>query len=277
MSTHHVPEPLIGRYASGDTGIPADQVWALEAHLEGCAVCRGRLAAVLGEQAPAVNALVGGVWSGIEPLLPGIVPMPPRRRRAPGLAAWVSPVMTPWLFTTVFAAVLAVLFDTLAGSSAAAPGLGFSLVLLLAPVLPVLGVAASWAGSMDPAYELTAATPRAGLHLVLRRTTSVLVVVIPLLLGGGWVTGTGVALWLLPCLAFTTGTLALGGLIGVTRAATALVVAWAAVIVAPTLAVGRISFALQTDALPGWGAAFALGVVVVVARRGAYTLMGAGR
>jgi hypothetical protein len=152
-----------------------------------------------------------------------------------------------------------------------------SLVLLLAPVLPVLGVAASWSRGLDPAYELTASVPRSGLHLVLRRTVSVLGVVVPALLLGGWATGVMVVQWLLPCLAFTSTTLALGGVIGVTRAAFALAAVWAGVVVAPTLATSRTTFALQTGGLPVWGLILALGIGVVIARRGAYTLLGAHR
>ncbi|MDX3855638.1 zf-HC2 domain-containing protein [Streptomyces sp. AK02-01A] len=275
MSVEHASERLIGRYARGDTGISGDEIWALEAHLEACAVCRARLSAVAEERAPAVTALVDGVWAELGPLLPDIAPMPPRRRWAPALSAWASPVMVPWLCMAAFVALLAVVFDITAGRSGGHPGEEISGVLLVAPVLPVLGVAASWARGIDPSYELTAATPRAGLELVLRRTASVLVVVICLLLVAGGLTGTTVALWLLPCLAFTAGTLALGGLIGVTRAAVALVAVWAAVIVTPTVALSRMSFALRTDSLPVWGAVLALGVAVVIARRGAYTLLGA--
>lgn len=102
-----------------------------------------------------------------------------------------------------------------------------------------------------------------------------LTVVLSGLLAAGLVTGTTVGQWLLPCLAFTTGTLALGGLIGVTRAAIGLVTVWAAVIVGPAVAGSQVPFALQTVALPVWGVLFALGLVVVVARRGAYALLGA--
>ncbi|MFD6341873.1 zf-HC2 domain-containing protein [Streptomyces sp. NPDC060131] len=281
----HPSERLIGRYARGDTedtggtggtggaGLAHDEVWALEAHLESCARCRARLAAVTRDATPAVTALVDGVWAELTPQLPAIAPMPQRRRWALPLSAWASPVMVPWLFMTVLVTLTAVILDSLNDLS----GQGVSFVLLLAPVLPVLGVAASWARGLDPAYELIAGTPRAGLHLVLRRTTSVLVVVISALLVAGWVTGAGVAQWLLPCLAFTTGALALGGLIGVTRAAIGLVAVWAAVIVAPTVAVSRTPVVLHADALPVWGAVFALGLVVVIARRSAYTLLGIHR
>ncbi|MEN8649983.1 zf-HC2 domain-containing protein [Streptomyces sp. 21So2-11] len=274
MNMEHASARLIDGYARGDTDLVADEVWALESHLEGCRVCRDRLSAAVMAEAPAVAALTDAVWSELEHQLAAAVQAPRRRLRA-RLSAWTTPAMTPWLAMVLAVTLLALLLDLVE------PGPGqVSLVLLLAPVLPVCGVAASWSRGLDPAYELTASTPRAGLQLVLRRTVSVLAVVIPTLLAGGWATGvTGVAAaqWLLPCLAFTSMTLALGGVIGVTRAAVALVAAWAAVVAAPTLATSRTAFALQTDSLPVWGLILALGIGVVIARRGAYTVLGAHR
>ncbi|MEE1735599.1 zf-HC2 domain-containing protein [Streptomyces sp. BE147] len=271
MNVEHASERLIDGYARGGTDLVADEVWALESHLEGCRVCRDRLSAAVTAEAPAVAALTEAVWAGLEPQLAAAVPAPPRRRRT-RLSAWTTPAMTPWLAMVLAVTLLALLLD-LAG-----PGSGqVSLVLLLAPVLPVCGVAASWSRGLDPAYELTASTPRAGLHLVLRRTASVLVVVIPALLAGGWATGVTAAQWLLPCLAFTSMTLALGGLIGVTRAAVALVAVWGAVVAAPTLVTSGTAAALRTDGLPVWGLLLALGVAVVIARRGAYTVLRAHR
>ncbi len=247
-------------------------MWALEAHLEACGVCRDRLSAAVTAQAPAVAALVDAVWSGLGPQLAATATMPRRRRWSAWLSVWMTPVMTPWLAMVVSVTLLALLLD-LAGTGSSE----VSLVLLLAPVLPVLSVAASWSRGLDPAYELTASAPRAGLYLVLRRTASVLAVVVPALLVAGWVTGMTAAQWLLPCLAFTSTTLALGGVVGVTRAAVALVAVWAAVAVAPTLAASRTTFALQTDGLPVWGLILAFGIGVVIARRGAYSVLGAHR
>ncbi|WP_405892671.1 zf-HC2 domain-containing protein [Streptomyces sp. NBC_00104] len=275
MSVEHASTRLIDGYARGDTDIAADEVWALEAHLEGCPVCRDRLSAATAT-APAVAALVATVWSDLEPRLAATPTMPRRRRRSARLSRWLTPTMAPWLAMVMSVTLLALLLD-LADSGTGYGSGQVSLVLLLAPVLPVLGVAASWSRGLDPAYELTASVPRAGLPLVLRRTASVLAVVVPALLAGGWVTGVTTAQWLLPCLAFTSTTLALGGVVGVTRAAVALVVVWAAVVVAPTLATSHTPFALRTDGLPVWGLILTLGIGVVIARRGAYAVLGAHR
>lgn len=278
MSVEHASTRIIDGYARGDMDIAADEVWALEAHLEVCRVCRDRLSAAATARAPAVAALVGTVWSDLEPRLAATATMPRRRRWAARLSRWLTPTMAPWLAMVMSVTLLALLLDLADTGTGYGTGSGqVSLVLLLAPVLPVLGVAASWSRGLDPAYELTASVPRAGLPLVLRRTTSVLAVVVPALLAGGWVTGVTAAQWLLPCLAFTSTTLALGGVVGVTRAAVALVAVWAAVVVAPTLATSRTPVALQTDGLPVWGLVLTLGIGVVIARRGAYAVLGAHR
>lgn len=278
MSMEHASRRIIEGYARGDAGLAADEVWAVEAHLETCRVCRDRLAAIVDSGVPAVAALVDSVWSGLESQLAVTTTMPRRRPWSARLSRWMTPTMVPWLAMVVGVTLLALLLDLVASGSGSGSGSGeVSLVLLFAPVLPVLGVAASWSRGLDPAYELTASVPRAGLYLVLRRTASVLAVVVPALLVGGWATGVMVAQWLLPCLAFTSTTLALGGVVGVTRAATGLAAVWAAVVVAPTLATSRTTFALQTDGLPVWALILALGIGVVIARRGAYSVLGAHR
>ncbi|MFM9442196.1 zf-HC2 domain-containing protein [Streptomyces acidiscabies] len=264
MNADHASTRLVDGYARGDTDLAPDEVWALEAHLETCPTCRARLSAAVTTQAPAVAALTDSVWAGLEPRL---TPPPARHRRTARLARWLTPAMVPWLAMAVSVTLTALLLD-LTGAGKV------SLVLLLAPVLPVLGVAASWSRGLDPAYELTASTPRSGLYLVLRRTASVLAVVVPVLLLCGWATGASAAQWLLPCLALTSTTLALGGVVGVTRAAVALAAGWAGGVVAPALAAGRTTVVLGTGGMPVWGIVLAAGVGVVVVRRGAYANSG---
>jgi hypothetical protein len=261
---NHASDELIEGYATG-APVPDQQVWALEAHLETCGTCRVRLAAVQ----PATQ-LVDAAWTA---LLPSLDRPPTRRRKViRWLSTWVTPVMVPWLVMIMLVTFTAVFLDfTFRFDASAVTG-----VQLVAPVLPVLGVAASWARGLDPAYEVIAASARAGLYLIFRRTVAVLVVVLPALLVAGWLTGTGVALWLLPSLAFTTGTLALGGLVGVSRAAYGLVAAWVVALVLPTIAVGR-TYAFTVNALPVWASIFVLTTVVVALRRAAFTRLGAHR
>ncbi|GAB3134319.1 zf-HC2 domain-containing protein [Amycolatopsis stemonae] len=265
---NHASDRLIAGYAAGDD-LPGDQLWGLEAHLETCPGCRARLA----EVAP-VQPVVDVVWNRlrVEIELPGepFHAPGPRPRRHRWLVTWVTPATVPWLAMIGLVTLLAVVLDQVWNSVFDVTG-----VQLFAPVLPVFGVAASWARGLDPAYEVVAATPRAGLYLVVRRTVAVLAVVLPVLGVAGWLTGTAPALWLLPSLAFTTGTLALGGLIGISRAAYALIALWVAIVVLPTFAVPGKTFALGTGALPVWAGIFALTSVVVVLHKAAFTRLGA--
>lgn len=255
MNTHASPE-LLHRYADGDPALTADVMWAVEVHLESCADCRSSLAA----EASAVAPLVDEVWAALDL---DATPAPVRRpRRSRWFATWATPAMVPWLGMTIVVTLLAVIVDRMVGQSYP------SVALLLAPVAPVAGVAAAWAKGLDPAHELVASAPRAGLQLVLRRTIAVLVVVIPLLTVATW---TSPVRWLLPCLAFTVATLALGGFVGVRRAAVGLVVGWTGLVVGPSLVTARPPAVLEPAALGVWAAVLVAGTVVVRLRATVYT------
>src|SRR5690606_3925853 len=186
---------------------------------------------------------------------------------------WVTPVLLPQLGMTAMVVAAAVLLDLADRAAGRFP----SLVLLLAPVLPLLGVAASWSRGLDPAYELVVGSPRAGLDLVLRRTVVVLAGVIPVLGIAGLMVGYSPAHWLLPCLAFTVTALALGGFVGVQRAATVLAAAWIVLVVGPSLVASRLPVVLAADAWPGWAIATAAVAVVLAARGRAFAGMASGR
>jgi hypothetical protein len=271
----HVPSGLLERYVAGAAGLGADVEWAVEVHLEGCAGCRDRLAEAVARGSPATTLLLERVRGGLVAEVARSPRMPARRRWLPGrLSRWATPALPPRLGMTVLVVLAAVGLDL---ADAAATGRYPSLVLLLAPVAPLLGVAAAWSRGLDPAHELVVASPRAGLELVLRRTVVILAVVIPALGVAGWLVGTSPARWLLPCLAFTVGALALGEVVGLHRAATGLALGWAAVAVAPSLATARPPVLLAAATLPGWAAATVVVAIVLVVRRGAYTGLASGR
>jgi hypothetical protein len=263
MTAHPTPD-LISRYADGDAAVDDVTVWAVEAHLESCAACRGRLAAAINPGTRdlldrAADAIATGIDTG---------PGPARRRRL--RRTGVTARFLPWLATAtglVLASVaLEQTFDSLP-----------SLVLLVAPLAPLPPVAAVWSRRTDPAWELLATVARAGLGLLLLRTLAVLAAVLPVLALAGWSTGHSPALWLLPCLAFTAGSLALGELVGVDRAALGLAAAWSAGVVLPSLAVERLPAVLEGGSWPGWAALTAALTAVVVLRRAGHRWLGAGR
>lgn len=159
------------------------------------------------------------------------------------------------------------------------------LLLAVAPVVPVAGVALSYGRHADPLHEITAATPSAGLRLVLTRTAAVLAVSLPLLtLAGALVpasAGPGAAAWLLPGLALTLASLALAGFTGFRTAAAVTGGGWLVAVLAPALATpgdrlsDRVAERLSSclDGVPaqgGWAAAAVLCALVLAARRPAY-------
>ncbi|PSL54597.1 hypothetical protein B0I31_106111 [Saccharothrix carnea] len=249
--SEHPTSGSIARYASGDE-LPADVLWAVEAHLETCQTCRLRLADAA---PPQVTALTAAVWAEMAP-----TGAPVRRRHR--LVRWATPALAPWLAMTAFVVLAAVALDGVLPTSSA--------VLLIAPIVPVLGVAVAWSRGVDPAHELVVSTPRAGLQLVLRRTFAVLVVVLPALLVGGWLTGASPAYWLLPCLGVTATALALGGVIGLRRAAITAASAWVLLVIGPAVVVGGVPGVLAPGAAPVWAAVLVGGAAAVFFRSAAY-------
>jgi hypothetical protein len=253
----HPDVAVLARYAGGDPGLDEANVWSVESHLETCADCRTRLA----DHTPDdVHALLNLVTAGIDR---GIAdgPAPVRRRRIWSAASrrWFAVTLAPWLTMTAAVLGCAVLLHTVA------PDLP-SLVLLLAPVAPLPGVAVSWNRRTDPAWELIAGTPAAGLGMLLRRTAVVLAVVIPLLALAGARTGAPLALMLTPGLAFTAASIALGALIGVRRAAAGLAAVWALAVVVPSLATAELPAVLHPGGAGAWAVAAAAAGASAVAR-----------
>jgi len=251
--TEHPRNQLIAAYATGATTLDDATVWAVEAHLETCPQCRAVLArAVDGDTRAMLDRMAAEIDAGVAA---GPGPVRRNRFRYTGFTALVL----PWLAMAAGLMTAAVAFDLIFDDLP-------SVVLLLSPVAPLIPVAAAWNRRSDPAWELLAASPRSGLWMLLRRTLLVLALVLPVLGVAGWVTGHSPAVWLLPCLAFTAGSLALGGLIGVDRAAVALTVLWSVGVVAPSLAVDRLPDLLTGGAWPVWAALTSVLSILVLAR-----------
>ncbi|MEU2614548.1 hypothetical protein ABZ570_23635 [Micromonospora sp. NPDC007271] len=249
--TTHPSLAAIAEYAGGGRGLDEATVWSIEVHLEDCAECRARLA---GSAAADTLALLDRVSAGLDrEIAAGPAPARRTRRWLAPRRRWLVAALLPWVTMTV-----AVLLCAL-GLNRLLPELP-SLVLLLAPVAPLPGVAAAWSRRLDPAGELIASTPAAGLTMLLRRTLVVLAVIVPALALLGTGTRTSLALMLLPCLAFTAGTIALGALIGVPRAAVGLGTLWALAVVVPTVITEDLPVVLR----PGSAVLWALTAVVLV-------------
>ncbi|MFJ3581029.1 zf-HC2 domain-containing protein [Streptomyces sp. NPDC090127] len=168
-------------------------------------------------------------------------PSPPPSRLSPA-SRWARVLWAagPALRGSWLVAVLVVV----AAAVALAYGAGFRearpVLLALAPVLPLAGVAVSYGRHADPMYEIGVATPSGGLRLLLTRAAAVLGVCVPVLTSAGAllppVTGVpGAAAWLLPGLALTLAALALGSFVGCRAAALTLIGGWLLAVTGPVL------------------------------------------
>lgn len=260
MTVHPHPA-VIAQYTQGGPGLDDATVWSVEAHLEDCPQCRAHLA---GSTTGDTRALLDRVAAALDDGLDA-EPAPARLRR-PWSAVhrrWLAGALLPWLSVTVAVLACALLL------AKALPELP-SLVLLLAPLAPLPGVAAAWSRRADPAWELIAGTPAAGLVMLLRRTAAVLAVLVPALALAGLSSGVPLALMLLPGLACTAAVLALGGRFGVHRAALAVATVWAAAVVLPSVLSGDLPVVLQPGSVPVWALAGAALTALTIARSADY-------
>ncbi|MCA2215250.1 hypothetical protein [Jidongwangia harbinensis] len=241
MSTH-ISAGQLARYATGTAGPDDADVWGVEIHLESCPDCRAGLA---GRLDPGTAALVDRVGGG---LAGALGPAPARRRMPARLHRWLAWTLLPRLAVVIGALTAALTLELLMPEFP-------SPVLLVAPVAPLAGVAAVWSRRTDPAWELITAAPQSGLLLLLRRTVAVLATLVPVLAVAGGIAGASPALWLLPCLATTAATLALGSRLGVPRAAAVVTGTWIAAVAAPAVLTERLPVVLGAGSWPGWAAA----------------------
>jgi hypothetical protein len=325
MTGWHASDDVVARYSDGS--LPETDAWSLEKHLEGCGTCAARvslaaregaagvvlaevrdavLTAVL-ESAPATAARHATAASPsvstptpaavpTAPSVPGVPTAPPvpaasRRPRAVGgrlgriLWAAGPALRGAWAGAVALVAVGALALAYGGGLDGTRP-----LLLAVAPLVPVAGVALSYGRHADPLHEIVATSPSGGLRLVLMRTAAVLAVSVPLLTGAGLLLpatdprlpqAPAAAAWLLPGLALTLATLALSGYVGCRTASAVVGGGWLLALAAPLLTApdpgltARLAQQLSlyfTGASPqwGWAAAAALCALLLAARPSAY-------
>ena len=227
MNVTHIDEQLLIGYC--ELSVTAATAAAVEAHLMSCASCRAKLAD-LSTSVPDGLVNQQSVWDGVlervdrptrsitERLL-GVLQVRPDTAK---LLATTPALRLAWLAAVVFVAAFAV-------AAARMDGDGPWLLLVLAPLLPVAGVATAYGPALDPTYEIGLAAPLSGLRLTLLRTLAVIATTLPLLAvatlvapGGGWV----VFGWVLPSFALVAVTLALSTAISPERAGVVVGVGW---------------------------------------------------
>ncbi len=223
----HCDDEALAAFAAG-TVDPVSGA-SVETHLMTCEQCRAAVNELFPQQ------FLADVWAdvreSIEAPAPGLVER---------LLTWVGvsgetarllvsvPAMQgAWLVGLICATGFAALATVMSNE------LGLVTFLLIAPLAPLAGVAASFGGEADPSHELVSVAPYSPVRLLMVRSAGVLCTSLPLTIVVG-LTLPGPDLlaiaWLTPAAAAVCLTLAIGPWIGHTITATVLAAIWSIVV-----------------------------------------------
>lgn len=226
--TWHLDEATLRAYVDGR---PLTVVGAsVETHLVECSVCRVRLGELMPRQ--AVDLAWSAIRSHVETPRRSL---PERLINRWGVSTEVARLLVAvpafrgaWLLGLLVVTIFAATAALFAGEY------GMALFLIVAPLAPVAGVAASFGGDADPCHELVTVTPYSAVRMLLLRTAGVLATSLPVTLlaglalpGPAWM---GVA-WLTPAAAGVALTLLLAPVFGATAAAATMAACWSAAVV----------------------------------------------
>jgi hypothetical protein len=228
--TWHADRALLARYAGGS--IDEARALSIEAHLLRCPECRSRLAG----EAPrlTLNVVWEGILSSVEAPAPPLAERALLRAGVPDHVARLLGATRSLRLSWLIAVAIALGF---AGAAARLGG-EIALFLIVAPLIPVAGVAAAYGPGVDPTYEVGLAAPMRSFKLLLIRAAAVLVtstalaglasLALPRL---DW----SAAAWLLPSLALTAAGLALSSFTSPGRAFGLVAFVWIASVAAVDL------------------------------------------
>jgi predicted anti-sigma-YlaC factor YlaD len=222
VSEWHLDRDSAQRYADGDV-TPA-LASSVEQHLIACPACRAMLA-------PAVDAArLDRVWSEVvERVVAPRAGVLERLLRQFGVTESTARLIavTPSLRADWLSAVTGLLVVSLLVAHTGPHGIAF--FFALAPLLPMLGVAAAFAPNADPMRDMVLSTPYDNFRLLLARAIAVVTSTLALVLIAGFLLPESRWLavsWLLPALALCVVTLAAAPRIQPVQSAASLTVLW---------------------------------------------------
>jgi len=260
----HIDQPTMNRYEQGDL----DRVAAssVETHASRCEQCRSLVSIDPGSFEGQWLRIADRVEVGRR----GPVERALRSVRVPDHIARLV-ALSPAFRASFGLAVLLVLVFAAAASNTN-PGAGsYRIFLTVAPVVPVAGVAFAFSRLVDPAAELTIASPIDAFRLLLWRSAAVLAVTIgtalliwPLVPAPSTV---GFAAWMLPAFALTLSALALASRVEPLVASGMVTAGWLLVIL-PALESGSDPFSATAQAIAL--ALILLASVLLILRRDHY-------
>jgi signal transduction histidine kinase len=148
----------------------------------------------------------------------------------PAVVGTTPSLALPWLGAAAALTLLAAVASLAEPTSSARA----TLILVLAPVIPLAGVAAAYGPWADPMFETVRSTPTSGFGVLLARTIAVVATCLPMLFLLGLVTPTvGVAAtaWLLPTVALALSALVVSTVTSLVRATVVVTGLWFASVV----------------------------------------------
>ena len=222
--TWHVEPRMLEAYAHETI----DQVhaYSVEAHLVSCEMCRNQIAGFVD------RTRLDHVWTEIVDVVALPKPGPIERsllkigveQHVARLLAATPSLRLSWLtaiaLTLSFAVIASYQIEN-----------GFLLFLIVAPLIPLAGIAVAYGPGVDPTYEIGLASPTRGFYVLSIRATAVLITTtVPAVVAAlalpqpSW----AVVAWLLPSLGLTTTSLALTTRFRPLRSASLVAGAWVA-------------------------------------------------
>ncbi|MET8042214.1 hypothetical protein ABZU25_15310 [Micromonospora sp. NPDC005215] len=227
--TWHLLDEDLRVYATRTLAAPG--LWSTEAHLAACGECRERLAAAATVD---LGWAIDGGWARLDVALDAPRPGPVERLmitvgvpdHTARLLAATPALRLSWLVaiavTAALTATVAVFTDPV-------------VFLAVAPLLPLVAVAVSFAPGIDPTYEIAVVAPIRSFRLLLLRCLAVLSATTALsAVASLFIYGYGLraTCWFLPSLALTVLSLLLSPRLGAGPAAVVVGLGWAAVVAA---------------------------------------------
>ena len=220
--TWHADTAVLDRYARGQ--LDDIDAASVEAHVTRCSQCRQTVAAHVNHRALAEIKL--GLDERLDAPRPGwvvrwltVIGVPDHDAR---LIAGSLSLEASWCAASLVAMCFALLAAT-AGSSRASLGL----FLVVAPLVPLAGVALAFGRRVDPTFEIAQSCPMPTIRILLVRALAIVGLTVPVLVVLSLAFGTVLAFaWLLPAIALAAAALAAGTWVRLTHAAIGLTALW---------------------------------------------------
>ncbi|WP_051761052.1 zf-HC2 domain-containing protein [Herbidospora cretacea] len=227
MNGWHVPDDLRAAYLGGT--LPEATAMSVEAHVEACPACQAAY--------PADADWLEASWAAVADVVDRPRPRPMTRLLTRLLTRLGVPehvavflAATPGLTRSWLLGVAGAL--TFAVYAAHTADQSMIVFLAVAPVLPLLGIAAAYGARVDALHEVVAAAPIRRTRVLLLRALAVLVTALLVTGAATPALPAFTAAWLLPSLALTGAALALGTRLAPHRASALLAAGWLTAVLA---------------------------------------------